>query len=72
MIITNEWLKEHSTYNGGYTAKQLHVINISWPPRHGWKNQVVGQDISRQNQLEFENESLRSYIKAFEKQKKSF
>jgi hypothetical protein len=32
--------------NGGWTKRQLAALGIAWPPKRGWKNFVVGAQIS--------------------------
>lgn len=46
MKITDEWLMQNRTRAGAWTRAQLEVIGIKWPPRHGWKHQVIGKDLS--------------------------
>ena len=48
MIITKELLDSAATENGGYTKKQLAAIGIDWPPRKGWKTEVIGKSISEE------------------------
>jgi len=43
--VTTEWLEANSN-NGGYSAKQLNALGISWPPIGGWKKAVVGNVIT--------------------------
>lgn len=63
MIITNNWLYEYSTKGGGYTSKQLFLIGISWPPKAGWKDEVIGKSISDVIRFEFEKIAVESYKK---------
>jgi ribonuclease HI len=54
MIITNDWLVKNKTPNGGYNKKQFNILGISYPPKKGWKEQVVGMDLSEDKVNEFE------------------
>ena len=46
MKITNEWLLRWQTSNGGYNKKQLTILGVPWPPKRGWKHDVLGADVS--------------------------
>lgn len=43
--VTTEWLEANSN-NGGYSAKQLSALGISWPPVGGWKKALIGSMIT--------------------------
>lgn len=51
--VTTEWLEANSN-NGGYSAKQLSALGISWPPTGGWKRGVVGNMITDEARRGFE------------------
>ena len=48
MIITNELINAAKTEKGGWTKAQLMVIGINWPPSKGWKETVLGLEISEE------------------------
>lgn len=52
--ITAEWLELHATGPGGWTARQLATLGISWPPVKGWRSRLVGQVITAEQVAEFE------------------
>jgi len=52
--ITADWLAAHSNA-AAYTAAQLRVLGISWPPRKGWKRVVVGRRLTEAERRAFEN-----------------
>jgi hypothetical protein len=54
MKVSDEWLTANATRNGGYTKRQLALLNVHWPPVSGWKAQVVGLDIDAATTAEFE------------------
>lgn len=60
VIITNQWLVEFCTKNGGYTKKQFEAIGLKWKPLKGWKNKVIGREISEDDKFIFELESAAS------------
>jgi hypothetical protein len=59
--ITNNWLKEHATQNGGYTRDQLELLGLEYPPHKGWKKDMIDLSITDSTKLDFE---LGKYIKA--------
>ena len=52
--VTEFWITSNCTIRGGWTAKQLKLIGVSWPPVHGWKRRAVGKMISARAKAEFE------------------
>lgn len=46
MKVTREWIHENCTARHGWTKKQLSILGIRWPPRHGWITRVEGMEIS--------------------------
>jgi len=54
MIITNEWLVKHKTPNGGYNKKQFEILGISYPPQKGWKDKLIGTQLSADKVMKFE------------------
>lgn len=47
IIMTPELLHRLKTKAGGYTAKTLKAVGVSWPPLGGWPSRIMGQPISR-------------------------
>jgi len=45
MIITKKFLESGITGGGGINQKQLELLNIEWPPRKGWKFELIGNYI---------------------------
>ncbi|TDN70023.1 hypothetical protein [Paraburkholderia sp. BL10I2N1] len=45
MKITDEWIRANATRNGGYTKKQLELLDVNWPPIVGWKGEISGREI---------------------------
>lgn len=43
--ITDQWLMDNRTDGGGWTREQLAVLGVSWPPKSGWKDRVIGTQI---------------------------
>lgn len=55
MKITFDWLTKNCTRRGGYNRVQIEAVGLKWPPRHGWKNRIVGREITEQQQQLFES-----------------
>ena len=45
MIITEEWIVKNKTPNGGYNRKQFEILGIQYPPKKGWKDEIIGIDL---------------------------
>lgn len=54
MIVTGEWLNKNMTPAGGYTKRQLALLNVRWPPAKGWKRWVIGKPLNEVAAREFE------------------
>ena len=52
--ITERWLKAHGTRAAGWTAAQLRVLGVPWPPRKGWLKQLVGVSVTQAQREAFE------------------
>lgn len=46
MVITKEFLEQGRAENGAWTRAQLEVIGVSWPPKKGWMEAVIGTSVS--------------------------
>jgi len=53
ITLSDERLEKAKTLKGGYNAKQLEVLGVSWPPLKGWKAEVVDAKITLSNFIEF-------------------
>ncbi|QYJ20198.1 hypothetical protein KYT87_21335 [Achromobacter sp. ES-001] len=54
MLVTNDWLLRWQTPNGGYNKKQLTLLGVPWPPRRGWKYDVLDAEITDEAARAFE------------------
>lgn len=54
MKVTNCWLLRWQTPNGGYNKKQLTLLGVPWPPKRGWKHDVLEIEISDEIATAFE------------------
>lgn len=48
MKITDEFIKQGMSGNGGWNKPQLESLGVSWPPKAGWKRRLVGKEISQE------------------------
>ncbi len=46
LVITNDLIESGKTGSGGWNAKQLKLLGLEWPPRQGWKSEIIGTKIS--------------------------
>ena len=54
MIITKKWLEKHAIAYGAWHKNQMDAIGVSWPQKKGWKESVIGKEITLENQMIFE------------------
>lgn len=45
-FITQEFIMSGQSAAGGWNRKQIELLDIKWPPQHGWIDRVVGKEIS--------------------------
>jgi hypothetical protein len=55
MIVTREWIDQNQTGNCAWTADQLKILGVSWPPSKGWKQKVIGLILSDEQRIRFEH-----------------
>jgi len=46
MRITNNLIESMRTRKGGFTSASLRILGVSWPPKKGWKRNIIGNDAS--------------------------
>jgi hypothetical protein len=68
MIITKDWIMSNRTKKGAWTRSQIQALDIEWPPSKGWIDRIVGSEITRGNQYQFEAKWTVKDIKRMEKQ----
>lgn len=52
--LTEEDVLMAMSSNGGWSAAQLKLIGVEWPPEKGWKTRAVG--------AEFDQSTIESFI----------
>ena len=55
MILTKKYIMANRTDRGAWTRPQIEALGIEWPPRKGWIDRVIGNEISSENRLIFES-----------------
>lgn len=53
-VITEYWLKQHRTRNGGWNAQQLSILGVKYPLPAGWLKRLIGSTIGYAVKVEFE------------------
>lgn len=53
VTITEKYLRDHCTSRGGFTAKQLMIIGVEWPPPKRWKKTIVGKVLTDEQAFQF-------------------
>lgn len=43
VILNKELINAAKTERGGFTAKQLRILGIAWPPKKGWAKDLRGR-----------------------------
>lgn len=43
--LTDRLIEGGKTRRGGFTRAQLAVLGVSWPPKAGWKQRLIGTSI---------------------------
>lgn len=61
--VTEAWIREHSTANGGWTRDQFEAVGVAWPPKSGWIKAITGKMISDRERERFERRVLRHQAK---------
>ena len=46
---------DNRTDRGAWTKPQIEALGIDWPPRKGWIDRVVGEELSERSKCEFES-----------------
>jgi len=45
MIMTNNIILKGISYYGGWSKHQLEAIGGQWPPKQGWKINIIGKEV---------------------------
>lgn len=53
MVVTKEFIESGASDSGGWSKAQLACLGISWPPKQGWKSQLIGVSISDESSRRF-------------------
>lgn len=53
--ITKMWLKDHATKGCGFTKAQIEALGVSYPPKAGWIDEIVGTWITDEQAINYEN-----------------
>lgn len=53
-IVSEEWLMKWRTFGGGWTKAQFHALGLKFCPKQGWKERLIGREISMEAKDGFE------------------
>ncbi len=67
VLVTKQFSHSGKTAAGGWTATQLRLISVEWPPESGWINRTEGNVISKADADTFLEIGRQSYRKLREK-----
>ncbi len=45
-LITLEVIEKLKTRAGGWTRRDLALLGVPWPPVSGWKDRIIGNEMS--------------------------
>jgi len=57
MIVTRQWIHDHSTPAGGWNRKQIEALGLKWPAPKGWIKRLEGTEINGIAKAAFEIQS---------------
>jgi len=68
MKITEEFIEKIASGRGGWNRPQLALLGVAWPPTKGWKQTLLGKEISEETarRLEDLSETTRFQRRAIE------
>lgn len=53
LILTKEMIERGISSRGGYNKQQLATIGVDWPPVKGWKMELIGTTVTKEQYEEF-------------------
>lgn len=53
LILTKEMIEKGISSRGGYNKQQLAAIGVDWPPVKGWKMELIGTTVTKEQYEEF-------------------
>lgn len=53
MIITEEFIHQNKSVNGGWNFSQISMLGETWPPIKGWISRAIGREISDEDAEKF-------------------
>lgn len=52
-VVTAKFVTQGQSFRGGWSRRQLEILDVTWPPSRGWRKQVVGREITDDAAKEF-------------------
>jgi hypothetical protein len=53
VTVSEELLEAGKSVKGGWSKAQLAILGEVWPPRSGWKKEIIGRRISKMDADKF-------------------
>lgn len=53
MKLTRKMIDDGKSDNGAWSAKQLAILGVPWPPLRGWPERIIGTEISESDYQTF-------------------
>ena len=64
MKVTRQFIMDNRTPRGSWTQAQIEALGIVWPPRAGWIDGVIGQELTETQVRQFQNTTTKKQAKA--------
>lgn len=58
MKVTSEFVNRHRTKKGGFTREQLSALGVSWPPKKGWLQNIIGKELTNEQEKLFTTQPI--------------
>lgn len=50
LVKVTKWHIDNAiTKNGGWTMRQIEAVGLEWPPKRGWRDEIIGKEITQDN-----------------------
>ena len=64
MKINRAFIMENRTPRGSWTQAQIEALGVTWPPRAGWIDTVIGQELTEAQVRQFQDTTTKKQAKA--------
>lgn len=53
MTVTEKIIENGMSNHGGWNKEQLAILGVKWPPKKGWKQRLIGTEITELQYVNF-------------------